>query len=365
MEIVYDKLEEIYNNEIRKNTKNKKKVYRFDLYKVENLIECYNTLLDSSNYNFKYNIFLIRRPKYRIVMALDLKDKLINHYITRYMLMPKFEKYLDFRNVATRKDMGRDYGIKLVLKYIEYYKHKDNCYCLKLDIKKYFYSIDHKILKDMLRKNLTDEEYKLMDIIINSTNCEYINDNIKRLKNKELSYNNKRTKEIEEVPLYEEGKGLPIGNMTSQFLAIFYLNGLDHKIIHDFKIKHYVRYMDDFLLFSDDKEYLKELKFKIENILNTVYCLKLNSKKTKITSIKEGFCFCGYHFRVKNNKTIITIPISTRNRVKGRIKEVKYLYQNGKISLNSCFCSVETYLNGFVFGDSRRIKRMVEKYFLG
>jgi len=121
--------------------------------------------------------------------------------------------------------------------------------------------------------------------------------------------------------------------------------------------------MDDFLLFSDNKEYLKEVMKKIEKELNTVYCLKLNSKKSHIVNIKEGFTFCGYHFRVINSKTIITVPAATRRRVKQRIKEVRYLYRNNLISLRSCFSSIQTYYNAFKFGNKMKMRRMVDLNF--
>ena len=86
-------------------------------------------------------------------------------------------------------------------------------------------------------------------------------------------------KEIDDLPYYYPGKGLPIGNMTSQFLSIYYLNRLDHKIVHDYKIPCYVKYMDDFILIHQDKEYLKEICKKIENELNDVYKLDINKKR--------------------------------------------------------------------------------------
>jgi len=293
MKVNFNNLKNIYDNEVKINTRNKEKVYRFDRFKIINLTNIYDTLSNNKYTFIKYNIFLIRSPKYRIVMSLNISDKIINHYITRFVLIPKLEKYLDIRNVATRKNMGHDYGIKLVKKYLEYYKNKD-CYVLKLDISKYFYSIDHNILKNMIKNYFNDEENKIINMIIDSTNYGYINEMIDILKNNELNIINKRQEEVRNIPLYYTGKGLPIGNMSSQFLSIFYLSKLDHEIVHDFHFKHYVRYMDDIIIFSDDKFKLKELCLIIENKLEQEYLLKINKKKTNITSIKQGFNFCGY-----------------------------------------------------------------------
>lgn len=358
IEIKLEDILKIYENEVSKNTKNKHKIYNFERYKMMNIKRiCYE--LNNINYHGGfYNIFLIRYPKYRIIMSLNMKDKIINHYVTRYFLMPKLEKFLDDRNVATRKGKGRDYGIGLIKKYLEKMKKYNKFYILKLDISKYFYSIDHEVLKKMLKEDMGDTfEYKYICNIIDSTNKEYINKNIEKIKIRE------NKKEIYDLPYYYPGKGLPIGNMTSQFLSIYYLNRLDHKIVHDYKIPCYVKYMDDFILIHQDKEYLKEVCKKIENELNDVYKLDINKKKTNLTSNSEGFSFCGYRFRVVNNKTIITVCNSTKKRVKKRIKEVNYLYKKGKISFKTAFSSINTYYYGFKFGSTLKMRRLVDKYF--
>src|SRR5699024_6458254 len=118
----FDKLLGIYNKEISKNTKNKKKVYYYDLYKFENLYK----LININNFNIKYNIFYIKDPKYRIIMSMNISDKIISHYIAKYILLPKINKYLDIRNVASRKNMGYSYAVKLLNRYIELNKkYKD------------------------------------------------------------------------------------------------------------------------------------------------------------------------------------------------------------------------------------------------
>lgn len=115
-----------------------------------------------------------------------------------------------------------------------------------------------------------------------------------------------------------------------------------------------------FILIHQDKEYLKEIKEKIEQELNDIYKLQLNKNKTNITNSKEGFIFLGYRFRVINNKAIINISNSTLKRVKKRIKEVKYLYDNDKITFNSTFSSINNYYYSF---KTLKIKKLVDKYF--
>lgn len=155
-----DKILKIYNEEVSKNVKNKKKINDFEKYKITYLSSIYGVLKSGDYTPLKYNIFLLKDPKYRVIMSQSIYDKIINHYIARYVLEEKLSKYLDNRNVRARKNMGASYGINLVTKYIEELKRKNSTfYILKLDISKYFYSIDYNVLKSLLKDKLFCEEY--------------------------------------------------------------------------------------------------------------------------------------------------------------------------------------------------------------
>ncbi len=117
-QVTIDNLLNIYNNEISKNVKNRKSLYEFEINKMQNIGNIIEMLKSKNIGHSKYNIFLIYEPKCRLVMSLGVKDKIINHFITRYFLETKLTKYLDIRNCATRKNMGTSYAIKLVKKYI-------------------------------------------------------------------------------------------------------------------------------------------------------------------------------------------------------------------------------------------------------
>ncbi len=344
-------LMDIFENKLSKTVKNKKKLYFFERNKMVNLVLTYNKIMDPLYRIKHYNIFLIKEPKCRIVMSLDLDDKIINHFINYHILIPKLERFLDFRNIATRKKMGTDYGIRLVKKFLEKVKKYDDVYVLKLDIKKYFYSIDHDVLKSMLKKHLDDDEYFLMSNIIDSTNEDYINETIMKMR-----------KDFPDLPIYEKGKGLPIGNLTSQFLSIFYLHELDHFIVHDLKVKYYVRYMDDFILIHPSKSHLKNCLAKIENKLENVYKLKLNRKKTCIVNVYEGFIFLGYKFFIRNKKTIMIIRNETLRKLKKRVRQLHYLYKKNYISFEQYFSSISNYMYSFKYGSKMKIKNVIDRY---
>lgn len=122
MKVLIKDLKIMYEEEIRKNVKNKKKIFEFEKQKIEYLIDIKRVLENNLYDGGKYNIFLVFKPKIRVVMSQSIYDKIINHYVARFILMPKLTKYLNYRNCATRKNMGIDYAIKFLKKDIEYFK---------------------------------------------------------------------------------------------------------------------------------------------------------------------------------------------------------------------------------------------------
>ncbi len=360
MQCDYNYLLDIYDKEISKKVQNKNKLYQFEVHKMANITSIYNDINNNTIPIPKYNIFLIKDPKYRIIMSVSIYDKLINHYYSRTVLDKKLSKYLDIRNVATRKNKGSSFGHKLLMKYIEEEKyHNKEFYILKIDISKYFYSIDHNVLKNLIIDKVTKEEYKYLETILSSTNQTYINETITKLKTKENSPTRKG--EINALPLYNKDKGLSIGLLSNQFLAIFYLYKLHNYIIHKLKIKHLVVYMDDYILLHPSKEYLNKCLKEIEYILNNEYKLKLNKKKTMITSSKQGFVFLTYRYKVINNKTIVSVRADTMRKIKKNLRKNKKLFDKGYISFEKRFSSVNNYKNTFKY-NKEKINNIIDKY---
>lgn len=326
-----DKLNQVFKI-IKKNTRHKTKILKFEIFYTSNIINVLEILKSKKYIHSKYNIFMIKEPKYRIIMSECMTDKIINHLISSYVLFPLLEKKLIDSNVATRTNMGTKMGIKKIKKYINTLKENYNkFYALKCDITKFFYSIDHNILLNKLQKIIKDENiYNIIKNIINSTNYDYVNKRIIDLKEngkKEISKLNisqiekdLKYKELDKIPLYQLNKGLPIGNMSSQILAIYYLNDLDHFIKEKLKIKYYIRYMDDLILFHHDKEYLKKCLVEIEKKLNNLK-LSLNSK-TQIIEIHNGICFLGYKFVLKKKKLYVLMNSKIKKRINKKINKI-------------------------------------------
>lgn len=315
--------------------------------------------LFKDEYSFsRYKIFIIREPKYRLIMSERLEDKIVNHLISNYILIPNIENRLIYSNVATRKNKGSKLAYDLVIKYLNklIYLNTD-IYALKIDISKYFYNIDHEILFSEVSKVIDDEKaLRYIRNIIDSTNDKYVNeciiDAIKKEKNKVgksgLSVKEKydRIVELDKIPLYSYGKGLPIGNLSSQILAIFYLNKVDHFIKENIGCKYYVRYMDDLIIFDND---LGKLKQNFELISSEINKLKLVvNKKSRIYNLKYGVTFLGYNFKVSNNKIVIRYKSDSIKRINKRLINLKKhdydMYLKSKISYKGYLCFGNTKL---------------------
>ena len=330
---LYNELYDIDNiinmiDKVLSKVKNKKRKEKFILYKAEHIINIKNRL-ESKNLNLeKYNIFLITDPKCRVIMSQNIEDKIINHLIAEYILVKVFEpKYIDSM-CATKIGKGTNYAIKLMKKYINEIKLKNNnFYALKVDIKKYFYNIDHEVLKRILRDNINDiDALDILEKIIDSTNEKYINDKIIKLKEKRIKKlkDSKLIKETIDIPLYKYGKGCGIGDQTSQAFGLIYLQEICHFIKEELHIKYFINFMDDFVLLHEDKDYLKYCLKKLKDKLFNEYKLELNDK-TRIYSIKEGVEFLGFRFILKNNRLILKLRKNTKRRFKKTVKIIKML----------------------------------------
>lgn len=288
-------------NEVCRNTKNKKKVQNYKQYKSIYISRIYN-VLNNKNYKIgKYNVFTIYEPKERRIVSQNLQDKVINHLVARYILYPVIMPCLIDQNVASRKGKGTRKGLEYASIYNTKCKIKyKNYYILKFDISKFFASIDQEILKEKIKKRIKDKD--ALDIVFKIIDSEE--------------------------------QGLGIGSMTSQCLAIFYLNDLDHFIKEKLKIKYYIRYQDDGLIFHESKEYIKFCFKEIKEFLNKEH-LKLNNK-SRIYRNTNNFIFLGRNRKGKYSKY--------RN-IKRKIKYRKKLYEIEKIDLIGYINTVNCYKN--------------------
>lgn len=256
--------------------------------------------LETKTYQISpYFEFIIYEPKERIIKVGSFHDKIVQHSICDNVLLPKLNKEFVQTNYAGQNGKGTLYGLDCLKSqmYLAYCKYGYDCWIIKADISKFFYSIDHNILKDIVEYFSEDENvYWLCERFIDST----------------------------------EGIGLPLGNQISQVFALLFLSGLDHFITGELGIKYYGRYMDDFYLIVKSKEYAKYCLDAIYAFVDTLN-LKLNGK-TQIIPFKNGVKFCGFHTYVtKDGKVIRKLANDKKRTAKKRYIKMAKLVKKGKL----------------------------------
>lgn len=272
-----------------------------------NLLEAINRLsvtIRTKNYTLSpYNTFKVYEPKERIVMSNSYKDKVVQHSLCDNVLEKAIVKSFIYDNYASQKNKGTLLGINRLNKFMhDYYRrYGAEGWVLKCDVTKYFYNVNHDILKQKIRRYINDENVLwLVDMIIDST----------------------------------EGVGIPIGNQTSQLFALLYLNDMDHYIKEKLGIKYYGRYMDDFYLIHSDKDYLKRCRKEIEDHVATLG-LTLNNK-TQIFPLKNGIDFLGFHtYLTETGKVIRKIRRKSKNNVRRKLKTFKKKIEQGEMTKES------------------------------
>ena len=355
-------------NKVCMRVKNKQKVDRFESYMSEHIINISNRLKNIDCNLGRYNIFMITDPKCRIVMSQEIEDKILNHLIAEYVLVKVYEPRFINSMAATRINKGTKYGLYLMKKYMSKMKRAyGNYYVLKIDIKKYFYRIDHEILKSILTKKIKDKKaLSMLGYIIDSTDESYINENINHLKESRIRFisnspfisKSDKKHLIEEtiaLPTYEKGKGCPIGDQTSQAFGLIYLYEFNKYLKNNLKLKYVINYMDDFVILHQDKKYLDKALVNIKSVLKKNYKLDINEKKTKIDNINNGVEFLGFRFYHKNNKVILRLRNNTKKRFKERLKQIKYLFLNGKITKKEYEELITTNRSHLLWGDCNNL----------
>lgn len=346
--ISYRNIIRVYNR-IRSKCHNKNRVMYFEMYKNSYLIDILDKL-KHGNYRFsRYNIFLIHEKKYRIIMSENIFDKIVNQMISYYILLPSMKCLID-SNIATRRGMGTRRGYELFDSYVKSIGNRE-IYVLRIDISKYFYNIDHDILFSMLEKRIKDKKALsiLMDIIsltdndyVNSSICNLVNREKDRINSLNISNKDKNSliNELDSIPLYKNGKGLSIGCLSNQLMAVFYLNDIDHYIKEVLKCKYYIRYMDDMYILSSDYDYLKKCFVSISAKLKDIK-LSIN-KKSGIYRLREGVSFLGYTYVKRGSNIYTRYDSDTIRRIN---RKLKYLYDN---EFDLYFRSISSYKGYFI-----------------
>jgi len=321
--ILHSKFEDIISienlllawQEFLKGKKNKKDVQKFQFYLMDNILSLHRDLINGNYKHGGYEEFKINDPKPRIIHKASVRDRLLHHAVYR-ILYPFFEDTFISDSFSCRNRKGTHKAINRFREF-NYIVSKNNtktCWVLKCDIKKFFHSINQQILLDILQEYISDRDIlNILSDILSSFN-----------------YGN-------------QSVGLPLGNLTSQLFSNVYMNKFDQFIKHKLKIKHYIRYADDFVILSEDKQYLENIIFPIKEFLGHELKLTLHPDKIFIKTLSSGVDFLGWvnfpDYRVIRNKT--------KNRILKRLKE------------NSSLEILNSYLGLLKHGNTEKIKNKI------
>lgn len=303
------RLEEIFSFEnlaaahkmCRKGKQHKRGTIMFELELGRNLARLAEEFARRTYKIGKYRPFTIYDPKKRLIEALPYRDRVVLMCFCRKVLEPCLERKLVYDNAASRVGKGSGFAVSRLHSFMKKL-HINNCgqaiYFLKCDVAKYFQSINHDILLEKLKKcGFSEDEMWFMKLVIDSHgSC-----------------------------------GLPLGNQTSQWFALLYLDAVDRLIKEQLRVKYYVRYMDDFVLLSADKTFLQKCREEIEEFCAEELNLRLNDK-TQIGMLKNGVDFLGFNHKLTaGGKIVKSQRAAARKRQRSYLKTIAYHYLAGNI----------------------------------
>ena len=310
----------------RRNKRYRQDILAFGALLEENLINIQNHLIWKSYVCGEYRQFTVYEPKERLIMALPFMDRVIQHALCN-VIEPIYENGFYYHSYACRKSKGSHKASQQLSEWLHGLNlyHGENVYCLKADVSQYFQSIDHEILKGIAhRKIKCPDTLWLIDRIIDHNGQNF------------------------------KGVGIPVGNLTSQLFANMYLNELDKHLKESLGVRYYMRYMDDFVILSPCKEYLKSVLTFIEIFLRDRLKLRLNPN-TSIFKVKNGVDFVGYrhwHTHKKMRKANL-------KRIRKKIKKFIELYADGRVGFQTVNRSVQSWIGHIRHADTYNIQRKI------
>jgi retron-type reverse transcriptase len=307
-------------------------VARYLLELEGNLCRLQASLLDDTYRPAAYRTFWIRDPKPRQISAAPFRDRVVHHALTS-TLEPVFEpRFCDF-SFASRQGFGRHKALLLARRACRTHR-----YVLKCDIRKYFPSIDHAILRGLLGRAVKcPATLRLASRIIDGSNQQ----------EEALAY----FAGDDLFSVVERRRGLPIGNQTSQFFANVYLNPLDRFVLRELGPARYLRYVDDFLLFGDDKGELRAMRQHIGEQLAGLR-LRLHEGKSRVYRCAEGVTFLGWRLLPQQARLARGNVLRMRRRLQAMARQ----YHAGLLSFAAINARLQAWLGHASFGDTWHLR---------
>lgn len=287
---------------------------RFRTNREAELLGLRRELLEKSYAPGSYRETIITRPKRRMISAAPFRDRVVHHALCN-VVMPLFERKMIFDLYSNRAGKGTHAAIRRAQEYC-----REHDFVLKGDVRKFFPSMDHAVLKSVIRKTIACRDTLwLMDRIIDGSNRQEPVCNV-------FPGDDLATAGVRRV-------GLPIGNLTSQWFGCIYLTKFDHWVKETIGCSGYVRYVDDFLLFADDKAQLAEWRAAIIGKL-AEHRLHLNERKSRPFPTRNGVTFLGQRVWPWKRRLCRQNVADARRRLRWNVRE----YKGGWLSKEALLC---------------------------
>jgi len=324
MHIDYSNLISISNffqawDEFRKGKSKRLDVQTFERNLEDNLFKLKKSLEDKTYRHGGYNSFYVNDPKQRHIHKASVADRIVHHLLYTF-LYKLFDSSFIYDSYSCRLNKGTHKGVKRLETFTRVVSRNYTrpCFALKYDIKKFFASIDHSILKQILSSYIPDKDLLwLLDRVIDSFSSGMA------------------------------GVGLPLGNLTSQLLVNIYLNEFDQYVKHRLKARYYIRYADDFVIFLEDRKQLESLIPAVRDFLLDELRLTLHPNKIFIKTLTSGVDFLGW-INFADHRILRTM---TKRRMMKRIKE------NPKPE------TINSYLGLLKHGNAYKLKNLIPNDF--
>lgn len=310
-------------------------VLRFNYNLEAELLRLQEELLSKTYCPGPYTTFAITEPKPRMISAAPYRDRVVHHALCN-VIAPIFERTFIADSYANRAGFGTHRALRRFTQFA-----RANRYGLQCDVQKYFPSIDHEILKVLLRRKIKClDTLWLIDTIVDHSNAQepvthyFPGDDL--------------------LTPFQRRRGLPIGNLTSQFFANVYLNGLDHFVKETLHAQHYLRYVDDFALFADDRGFLQEARTAIEAYIAGLR-LRIHPVKSQIFATRHGANFVG--FRILPDR--IRVRNENLRRARRRLRRMQTAYAQGLLSQQEVFQSIRSWIAHLAHGNTWRLREQI------
>jgi RNA-directed DNA polymerase len=316
--------------EFRKGKKEKQDVQEFERDLEDNLFDLHEQLVRKTYRHGGYSAFKIYDPKRREIHKAEVADRVVHHALVK-ILEPLFEPMFIFDSYSCRVGKGTHKAVQRLYGFIRKVSrnYTGNCFCLHLDIEKFFASVDHEMLLELIGQRVDDK-----DVL-------WLTENI--------------------LKSFSSKIGMPIGNLTSQLFANVYLNRLDYFVKQRLGGKYYLRYADDFVIVTESSDECAQLIPLVNGFLHRNLHLKVHENKVCVRKYTQGIDFLGYVLLPR----AVVLRTKTKRRILRKFEQRMENVRLGKVTGKSVYQSLQSYLGYLGHARAYRLSQELKNQSLG